>query len=119
VDRALDGDGPFLRLEEDPSITYGPAKTGVAGYDLVVKKGKALGIRPKLRDGDVGIGVEGYWNGTLVGVVGVDKLLSFNSELAVEGSFLCLDGCKTCSRHGGCESGDQGSADVEQQMKRA
>jgi hypothetical protein len=66
MDWALDGDGPLLCLEEDPSITYGPAKTGVAGYDLVIKKGEALGIRPELWDGYIGIGVEGYWNGSVV-----------------------------------------------------
>lgn len=116
MDRALDGDGPLLRLEEDPSITNGPAKTGIAGYALVVKKGETLGIRPELRDGDIGIGVEGYWNDTLVVVVGVDILRSFNSELAVEGIVPCVDGCITCPRHGGCEGGDQG---IEQQMKPA
>lgn len=118
MDRALDGDGPLLRLEEDPSITYGPGKTGVAGYDLGVKKGEALEIRPELRDGDIGISVEGYWNGTLVGVVG-DELLSFNSEFAVEVGVPCFDGGVTCPRHGDCESGDQGSTNVEQQMKPA
>ena len=118
MDRALDGDGPLLRLDEDPSVTYGPGETGVAGYDLGVKKGEALEIRPELRDGDIGIGVEGHWNGTLLGVGG-DELLSFNSELAVEVGVPCFDGGITCPRHGDCESGDQGSTNVEQQMKPA
>ena len=113
MDLALNGKGPFLRLDEDRSISYGAAKTAIAEFPFVVKKGEALVVTPEIREGDVGIGVEDYWNCTLLVVGGVGPHGSSNGELAHGASVPFLDGCKRFLRHGGgCESGDQKSTNV-------
>lgn len=103
MDRALDDDGPRLRLDVDPSTTYVSLKTGIASCELVVEKGEAIGIRPELREDNIGIDVEDYCHGTLLKVGGVDQHRYFNGELAILETHPCLDGCPACRRHaGGC-----------------